>query len=87
MSTRNEVVVSGRWKGEEIMAHAFERLTITVEEAARLLGVSRGSAYEAARRGDIPTIRLGKRLIVPVKGLEALLESAGRTSDRRDSRE
>jgi excisionase family DNA binding protein len=42
-----------------------EPLTLTVEEAAKLLGVSRGTAYEAARRGELPTIRLGRRLLVP----------------------
>ena len=42
-----------------------EPLTLTVEETAELLGVSRGLAYEAARRGEIPTIRLGRRLLVP----------------------
>ena len=50
-----------------------EPLTITVEEAARLLGVSRGSAYEAARRGELPTIRLGRRLLVPRHHLEAMI--------------
>lgn len=55
----------------------FQRATITVEEAARILGISRGSAYEAVRRGDIPTIRIGKRLIVPVAALERMLSSAG----------
>ena len=40
-------------------------LTLSVEEAAQLLGVSRGLAYEAARRGELPTIRLGRRLLVP----------------------
>ena len=38
---------------------------MTVEEAAAVLGVSRGLAYDAARRGEIPTIRLGRRLLVP----------------------
>jgi excisionase family DNA binding protein len=42
-----------------------EPLTISVEDAARLLGISRGLAYEAARRGELPTIRLGRRLLVP----------------------
>ena len=51
----------------------FQRATITVEEAARILGISRGSAYEAVRRGDIPTIRIGKRLIVPVAALGRML--------------
>ncbi len=43
----------------------MSELTLTVEEAGKLLGVSRGLAYEAARRGEIPTIRLGRRLLVP----------------------
>jgi excisionase family DNA binding protein len=42
-----------------------ERLTISVEDAARLLGISRGLAYEAARHGELPVIRLGRRLLVP----------------------
>jgi excisionase family DNA binding protein len=42
-----------------------EPLTISVEDAARLLGISRGLAYEAARRGELPVIRLGRRLLVP----------------------
>jgi excisionase family DNA binding protein len=46
---------------------------LTVEEAGRLLGISRNSAYEAARRGELPAIRIGKRLIVPRAALERLL--------------
>jgi excisionase family DNA binding protein len=42
-----------------------ERLTITGEEAAARLGISRGLAYELVRRGDIPTLRLGRRIVVP----------------------
>jgi excisionase family DNA binding protein len=55
-----------------------EKLVITVEEAGKLLGLSRGSAYSAARRGDIPTIRIGARLIVPRAALARMLESAGK---------
>ncbi|MGP6192347.1 MAG: helix-turn-helix domain-containing protein [Vulcanimicrobiaceae bacterium] len=40
-------------------------LTVTTAEAARLLGISRNLAYEAARRGEIPTIRIGRRILVP----------------------
>ena len=58
-----------------------DRPTITVGEAARLLGVSRSSAYEAARRGQIPTLRVGRRLLVPVPALLSLLGAGpGRTS-------
>jgi excisionase family DNA binding protein len=50
-----------------------ERLTLTVPEAAQILGVSRGVAYEAARTGELETIRLGRRLLVPRARLMALL--------------
>lgn len=45
------------------------RTTITVEEAASLLGIGRSAAYDAARRGQLPTRRLGRRLLVPVPAL------------------
>jgi excisionase family DNA binding protein len=45
----------------------------TVDEVASLLRISRGSAYEAAKRGEIPTIRIGRRLLVPSDALERLL--------------
>ncbi len=47
--------------------------TITVEEAAELLGVSRTSAYRAVGRGEIPVIRIGRRLLVPTGKLLAML--------------
>lgn len=50
------------------------RITLSVEEAALLLGLGRTAAYEAARRGEIPSRRLGRRVIVPVP---ALLEWLG----------
>lgn len=49
------------------------RRTITIEEAARELGLSRNAAYDAAKRGDLPTIRMGRRLLVPKVSFEALL--------------
>ncbi len=48
------------------LAELESRLTITVEEAASLLGLGRSAAYEAARRGEIPNRKLGRRVIVPV---------------------
>lgn len=50
-----------------------DRATLTVEEVAELLGVGRSCAYDAARRGDIPTMRLGRRLVIPVPALLRLL--------------
>jgi excisionase family DNA binding protein len=50
------------------------RLTVTVAEAAELLGISRGLAYELIQRGELPAMRLGRRIIVPVRAIEALLD-------------
>lgn len=52
------------------------RTTITIEQAAQLLGLGRTAAYEAARRGQFPTRRLGRRLVVPVPALLAWLEAS-----------
>lgn len=43
--------------------------TLTIEQTAGLLGLGRTAAYEAARRGEFPTRRLGRRVIVPVPAL------------------
>lgn len=51
-----------------------DRLTITIPEAGRLLGIGRDAAYRAAKRGEIPTLRLGRRLVVPIAGLERMLQ-------------
>ena len=48
--------------------------TISVEQAADVLGLGRTAAYDAARRGEFPTRRLGRRVVVPVP---ALLEWLG----------
>jgi excisionase family DNA binding protein len=51
------------------------RVTITVGEAAEMLGISRTSAYLCARRQEIPTVRLGRRVLVPVARFMAMLEA------------
>lgn len=45
------------------------RLTVSVPEAGRALGIGRDAAYAAAERGEIPTLRIGRRLVVPVPKL------------------
>lgn len=47
--------------------------TMTIPEAARLLGISRSAAYRAVARGEIPTIRIGRRLLVPTAKLYTML--------------
>lgn len=48
-------------------------VTITVEEAARRLGINRNSAYEGVKRGEIPVVRIGRRLLVPLAPFERML--------------
>ena len=55
-----------------------QRLTLTIEETAVVLGLGRTSAYEAARRGEIPSRRVGRRVIVPVPALLEWLGAEGR---------
>jgi excisionase family DNA binding protein len=50
-----------------------DRLVVSVAEAGRLLGVSRAFAYELAARGELPTIRLGRRILVPKAALLAMV--------------
>jgi len=59
-----------------------QRKTLSVEEAAAALGIGRTLCYEAVRRGDIPTIRIGRRLLVPQAGLNQLLSTTGTDGDR-----
>jgi excisionase family DNA binding protein len=53
-------------------------LTISVPTAGQRLGIGRNAAYAAAERGDIPTIRIGRLLKVPLKALEKMLETPKR---------
>lgn len=46
-----------------------EKLTLSVEEAGKLLGVSRAIAYQLSHRADFPTLHIGKRILVPKKQL------------------
>ncbi|MGQ0826748.1 MAG: helix-turn-helix domain-containing protein [Actinomycetota bacterium] len=52
------------------------RLVCTVDEAAGLLGISRTLAYELVGRGALPAVRLGRRIVVPLAALDALLQQA-----------
>ncbi len=51
----------------------MEKRTYSIPEVAKVLGIGRTAAYEAARTGEIPTIRIGKRILVPDAALERLL--------------
>ncbi len=49
-------------------------LTLTIPQAAQLLGISVSKAYEAARLGELPTIRVGTRVLISRKRLEELID-------------
>jgi excisionase family DNA binding protein len=50
--------------------------TISVEEAGRIYyGLSRNGSYDAAKRGEIPTIKVGRKLRVPISAMEKRLEA------------
>jgi excisionase family DNA binding protein len=62
-----------------------QRLTYSVEEAGEILGISRSSAYEAAYRGDIPTLRIGKRILVPRIPFEKMLGKESKIESLQDA--
>jgi excisionase family DNA binding protein len=58
-----------------------QRATLTVEDAAEVLGIGRSAAYEGVRRGEIPSLRIGRRLVVPRAALERLLAAGSARAD------
>ena len=51
-----------------------EKLVLSIEEAAKLLGISRTLGYQAARTGELPTIKIGGRILVSRKAIERMLD-------------
>jgi excisionase family DNA binding protein len=62
-----------------------ERLTMSVAEASRAIGIARGSYYQAIARGEVPFCRVGGRLLVPIRALDHWLERV--ESERTDGRQ
>jgi excisionase family DNA binding protein len=61
------------------MRYEGARATYTVEEMGKKLGIGRNAAYEAARRGDFPTMKIGRLIRVPKTAADKLLET-GKTA-------
>ena len=62
-------------------------LTLSVPAAGKkYFGLSRNGAYDAAKRGELPVIKIGRKLFVPIRALEAMLDRAraSRRYERRD---
>ena len=53
------------------------RLCVTVPEAAEMLGMSRNFAYQLVREGKLPSIRFGKRILIPIAALTKMVEEGG----------
>lgn len=56
------------------MKESDQKLTLPVDEAGVLLGLSRGLMYEGIRRAEIPSIKVGRRILVPRHALLKMLE-------------
>ena len=54
--------------------HNDNRLVLSEAEAAEVLGISRTHTYELVARGKLPSLRLGRRIVIPRQGLERLLD-------------
>ena len=58
---------------EALESQTVQPKAISVQEAGKLLGISKNHAYTAAQDGVIPTIRIGRRLVVPMAALDKML--------------
>jgi excisionase family DNA binding protein len=63
----------------------MEPLTLTVIDAARALGISRTKAYAMARSGELPTLRIGRAVRVPIAELRAWIASQARLQQNRST--
>jgi excisionase family DNA binding protein len=68
------------------MRKEAKRLTYTVEEAAALLGISRGTAYDCVRSGAIPSLTFGRRIVIPRDAFDQPFESLNRVRLSRATR-
>lgn len=66
------------------MTETVEPQVLSVPEAGRLLGICRDSAYAAVRNGTLPSIRIGKRIVVPRAALERLLNGTNSRPEDND---
>ena len=63
-------------QGPKVLAAKWSsRNTFKIQEAAEILGISRWSAYYAFKRGELPGIKLGKRILIPRHALEKMLSA------------
>ena len=56
-----------------------KKLALTVKDTAEMLGLSRASVYQGVRTGEIPHVRIGKRILIPRRTLERILDGMEKT--------
>lgn len=64
-----------------------QRLTLTIEETAKVLGIGRQLAYDRVKTGEIPVVKIGRRLLVPRRALAKLLEEPPDVTSDHSNRE
>ncbi len=55
----------------------MDKRTLTVTEAAQCLGLGRNTTYDLISKGKLPSVRLGRRILIPKDALDRLLSEAG----------
>ncbi|WP_281019563.1 helix-turn-helix domain-containing protein [Minwuia sp. IMCC3077] len=65
----------------ETKSSDHDRKTYTVTEMAAVLGIGRTAAYEAVRTGQVPALKIGKRVVIPRAALERLLSDPADSAD------
>ena len=63
------------------MQNETESAILSVNECAKMLKLSRGSAYQAIATGEIPHLKIGRRILIPRIAIQKLLESAGKPKE------
>ncbi len=58
-----------------------ERLTLTVAEVAKILGIGRANCYQCIKQGSIPSLRFGHRIVIPKAALMKMLTEGGATTE------
>ena len=63
------------------MTNETESAILSVNECAKMLKLSRGSTYQGCLTGEIPHIKIGRRILIPRVAIQKLLENAGKPKD------
>ena len=58
----------------------MERQTLTADEVAEILGVAVPTVYAAVKRGELPAVRIGDRVLIPKNALQRMLQQAGQNT-------